>query len=165
MDACELYIVHDRRQANRYVYPVISRAARVSRSASTNPGKACNFDCVYCSVDRSTPGHARDVDLARLRIEPDQMLTLATSGAIFEREPLDRTPVLLRRLNDVAFSGDGEPSACPQFPQTCEMAAQPLADRGLTSSCKLVLITNATLLHRPAVADALALLDRHNGEI
>ena len=167
MNACDLFIVHDRTwRTNRYVYPVISRrSGGVSIGINLNPDKACNFDCIYCSVDRSVPGHGRDLDLRVLRSEMERMLALVTSGQIFEQQPFDHTPPHLRRLNDVAFSGDGEPTACPQFPQACELAGRVLEDRALTSSCKLVLISNATLLHRAAVAGALDVLDRHNGEI
>ena len=44
---------------NRYVYPVVSRRSRgVSIGVNLNPDKVCNFDCVYCQVDRTTPGGA-----------------------------------------------------------------------------------------------------------
>jgi wyosine [tRNA(Phe)-imidazoG37] synthetase (radical SAM superfamily) len=77
---------------------------------------------------------------------------------------LDQTPLALRRLNDVAFSGSGEPTAFPKFGQACQIAADLLARHKLDQA-KIVVITNATLLHRPAVAKAMEFLDRHNGEI
>src|SRR5207253_10281927 len=109
----KLYTEHARTwQANRYVYPVISRRSQgLSIGVNLNPDKVCNFDCIYCCVDRSEPPVVREVDLAVLRDELDHALTLADSGEIFQVPPLDQTPPPLRRLNDVAFSGDGEPTS------------------------------------------------------
>ncbi len=64
----------------------------------------------------------------------------------------------------MAFSGDGEPTSFPKFPDACRLVAELLDARQLRQT-KIVLITNATLLHRPAVAAALDFLDSHNGEI
>jgi sulfatase maturation enzyme AslB (radical SAM superfamily) len=42
---------------NLYVYPVISRRSRgLSIGVNLNPDTACNFDCIYCQVDR-TPNY------------------------------------------------------------------------------------------------------------
>ena len=47
-----------------YCYPVISRRSRgVSLGVNLNPDKVCNFDCVYCEVDRLTPAKRKDLDL------------------------------------------------------------------------------------------------------
>ena len=163
-----LFASHARRwQDNRYVYPVVSRRSHgLSIGVNLNPDKACNFECVYCSVDR-TPGEPRDgaeVDLGILRAELDQLLGLAASGAIWSVPPFDRTPVPLRRLNDVAFSGDGEPTASRALLPACHLVAELIRWHGLQGT-KIVLITNATLLDRPQVVDALAFLDGTDGEI
>jgi wyosine [tRNA(Phe)-imidazoG37] synthetase (radical SAM superfamily) len=161
-----VYRDHRRRLAdNRYVYAVVSRRSRgVSVGVNLNPDKVCNFDCVYCQVDRTTPGADREVDVDRLRSELDFVLDLATTGALFELEPFRSTPLHLRRLNDIAFAGDGEPTTCREFPQAVEAAAQARRRRGLRDA-KLVLITNATMLHRPEVRRALEVLHAGNGEV
>src|SRR5436309_15289393 len=70
---------------NFYVYAVVSRRSKgVSIGLNLNPDKVCNFDCVYCQVDRSTPGPVRDVDLDRLRDELEDMLDRVLSGRLFE---------------------------------------------------------------------------------
>jgi wyosine [tRNA(Phe)-imidazoG37] synthetase (radical SAM superfamily) len=160
-----LFTQHSREwRTNRYVYPVISRRSRgLSIGVNLNPDKACNFDCVYCSVDRSTPGKGREVDLAALRGELDHLLAIAASSELFAQGPLSATPPELRRINDVAFSGDGEPTAYPGFGEAVRLAAELIEARGLPA--KIVVITNATLLDRPPVAEALAFLDSHRGEI
>ena len=43
-------------EANRFVYPVLSRrAGGLSVGINLNPDKICNFDCIYCQVDRVSP--------------------------------------------------------------------------------------------------------------
>ena len=70
----------------------------------------------------------------------------------------------MRRLNDIALSGDGEPTACPDFERAVELCAEIRGRRGL-GDVKLVLITNASLLDRPTVRQALEILDVSGGEI
>ena len=151
-------------QQNRYVYPVVSRRSKgISIGVNLNPDKVCNFDCIYCSVDRrGGVGGMRDVDLAVLREELAAMLSLAGSGEIYRHDPFDKIPAALRRINDIAFSGDGEPTTCPQFDEVVRLAA---GLREAQASIKLVLITNATMFHRAAVRETLAFLDAHHGEI
>ncbi len=150
---------------NLYVYAVISRRSHgVSIGLNLNPDKICNFDCVYCQVDRKTPPVVRDVDLPRLRTELEEMIDLVVSGEFFEHERFRQTPPELRRLNDVAFSGDGEPTTCIQFPEIVNLAAELRREHQLHDT-KLVLISNATRFHKPRVAEALRVLDANNGEI
>lgn len=154
-----LFAQHSRRwQDNRYVYPVISRRSRgLSIGVNLNPDGACNFDCAYCCVDRSAPVAARlavkEVDLAVLRLELDHALVIALNGTLFAQPPFDTTPPELRRLNDVAFSGDGEPTSFPRFAEACALAGELLAWHN--SPAKVVTITNATLLHQERVQAAL----------
>ena len=161
-----LYALHSRAwRNNRYVYPVISRRSRgLSIGVNLNPNKVCNFDCIYCCVDRTVPAAITEVDMGVLEAELDQMLSWAAMGEIFSAAPFDQTPPELRRLNDVAFSGDGEPTAFPGFGAACELAAR-LLEKHRLGQAKIIVITNATLLHRPAVAAALDFLDAHNGEL
>src|SRR6266404_4889814 len=133
---------------NLYVYAVVSRRSKgVSIGINLNPDKLCNFDCIYCQVDRKTPPVVREVDTARLREELDDMLELVASGDLFEMERFRDTPPALRRLNDIAFSGDGEPTTFPEFFEAVQMAAEIKAQWNLPE-VKLVLITNATMFHK-----------------
>jgi wyosine [tRNA(Phe)-imidazoG37] synthetase (radical SAM superfamily) len=150
---------------NLFVYAVVSRRSKgVSIGVNLNPDKVCNFDCVYCQVDRKTSPLVRDVDVPRLLEELEQTLDLVLSGRLFELERFRLTPPGLRRLNDIAFSGDGEPTTCPQFREVVRAAAD-IKRHHVLDDVKLVLITNATRFHHPPVRDALALLDVNNGEI
>jgi wyosine [tRNA(Phe)-imidazoG37] synthetase (radical SAM superfamily) len=102
--------------------------------------------------------------LGILASELGTILELAKSGDIFGVEPFNETPIELRRINDVAFSGNGEPTAFAQFGKACEITAELLAKHELNNT-KIVVITNATLLDRPGVAKAMEFLDQHRGEI
>ena len=110
------------------------------------------------------PPTYRDVDMDVLRDELSHMIDLVRSGEIWKLSPFDQTAPHLRRFNDIAFSGDGEPTSFQQFPQACELSAC-LLQQACLPDVKIVLITNATLLTRPSVAEALRYLDHHNGEI
>jgi len=152
-------------QENLYVYAVVSRRSKgVSIGINLNPDKVCNFDCIYCQVDRTTPAVVRDVDMSRLREELEDMLDLVTTGKLFDTERFRETPPALRRLNDIAFSGDGEPTTFREFFEAVQMAAEIKAQWNLPE-VKLVLITNATMFHKPQVQAGLALLTSNNGEI
>ena len=152
-------------QHNRFVYPVLSRRSRgISIGINLNPDTICNFDCVYCQVDRSTPPKFREVETERVLHELEEMLDLVQSGELYDDDRFSKVPGPLRRLNDLAFSGDGEPTTCPIFPQVVHDVAA-LKHRRKLDTVKLVLITNASMFHRPEVRDTLAVLDASNGEI
>src|SRR6266481_3094254 len=89
---------------NQYVYAVVSRRSKgVSIGINLNPDKICNFDCIYCQVDRRTPPVVREVEVPRLLTELSDMLDLVDSGQLFEIDRFHETPERLRRLNDIAF--------------------------------------------------------------
>jgi wyosine [tRNA(Phe)-imidazoG37] synthetase (radical SAM superfamily) len=157
---------HERRWAdNLYVYAVVSRRSRgVSIGINLNPGKECNFDCLYCQVDRGIAPRVRRVDLDRLATELDTVLEAAADGTLYEASPFDALPGTQRTVRDLAFSGDGEPTTCPQFGEAVAIAAAARRRHGLDET-KIVLITDAAYLGKPDVRDALAVLDRNNGEI
>ena len=161
-----LHALHSRSwRENRFVYPVLSRrSAGLSIGLNLNPDKICNFDCVYCQVDRRSDAQTRFVDLETLVRELEAVGDLVTSGRIWNEEPFDRTPPQLRRLNDFAFSGDGEPTSHRNFVEVVDAVAEVKRRLGL-AAVKLVLITNGSLFHRPRVQQALKRLDENQGEI
>jgi len=164
--AHKLFAAHPRAfHENRYVYPVVSRrSGGVSIGVNLNRDKACNFDCIYCQVDRREPGRKETVDLGRLAAELGEMVERVTSGRIYEEPAFRGTPPALRRLNDIALSGDGEPTAYRHFDDAVAVCAE-VRRRYRLDDVKLVLITNASLFHRPRVERALELLDAAGGEI
>ena len=161
-----LFEAHPRNYAdNCYVYPVLSRrAGGMSIGVNLNLDRVCNFHCVYCQVDRTTPAEADLVDLPRLAAELDRMVELVVSGVIYQGPQFRDTPAPLRRLNDIALSGDGEPTAYANFDEVVNVCAE-VRRRRCPADVKLVLITNASLLHRPRVRRALETLDANGGEV
>ena len=150
---------------NRFVYPVLSRrSGGISVGVNLNPDKVCNFDCIYCQVDRTQQSETRFVAIDELLAELEHMLRLVTSGQLFETPEFAATPPDLRRLNDFAFSGDGEPTTYRNFDEIIAACAQTKYRLGL-DDVKMVLITNASMFHREHVKRGLAILDEHNGEI
>jgi wyosine [tRNA(Phe)-imidazoG37] synthetase (radical SAM superfamily) len=142
---------------NAYVYAVVSRRAKgLSIGVNLNPDKSCNFDCPYCQVDRTTPGGPSRIDVAALRAELDDLLARA-AGDLWTRPPFDTVAPELRRVADVAFAGDGEPTTPPEFAEAAA-AARASRDR-LSPGVPLRLLTNATLLHKDRVRAGLAEFD------
>lgn len=150
---------------NRFVYPVLSRrSGGISIGVNLNPDKVCNFDCIYCQVDRVSAAETTFVETDELLGELDAMLELVASGELFQHPTFTDVPPALRRLNDIAFSGDGEPTTYRNFDQIVAACAELKRRRGL-DDVKLVLITNASMFHRPAVQRGLEILDANQGEI
>ena len=143
---------------NRYVYAVVSRRARgLSVGINLNPDKVCNFDCPYCQVDRTTPGGSAEIDLPTLTEELDDLLGRAQAGTLWQHPLFATAAPGLRRLVDIAFAGDGEPTSPKEFPAAAQAVKERRDRRGLTVPIRL--ITNATLLDRPRVLSALPCFD------
>jgi wyosine [tRNA(Phe)-imidazoG37] synthetase (radical SAM superfamily) len=162
----DAYRRHDRRWAdNLYVYAVVSRRSHgISIGINLNPGKECNFNCVYCQVNRREEPRVRKVDLETLAVELDAVLRAAAAGFLYETAPFNAVAPSARQVRDIAFSGDGEPTTYPRFREAVEIAAAARTRFGLADT-KIVLITDAAYLARPTVREALAVLDANNGEI
>ncbi|MCA9256008.1 MAG: hypothetical protein KDA33_10240, partial [Phycisphaerales bacterium] len=126
--------------------------------------KVCNFDCIYCQVDRTTAPAIRKVDLEIVRAELADLLDRAIAGSLFNESPFDVLPADQRIVRDIAFSGDGEPTTFAKFDAAVSLAAELKSARGLDDT-KIVLITDACYLMKPNVRQALAIMDENNGEI
>ncbi len=166
MSTHQLHTEHGRSfDENRFVYPVLSRrSGGMSIGVNLNPDKACNFDCIYCQVDRTTQSETRFVAIDELLDELRHMFVLFASGEIFETEKFKTTPPELRRLNDIAFSGDGEPTTYKNFDEIIDACARS-KNQAKLDQLKMVLITNASMFHRPHVQRGLEILDANQGEI
>jgi wyosine [tRNA(Phe)-imidazoG37] synthetase (radical SAM superfamily) len=166
MSLTTLHTQHPRRfEENRFVYPVLSRRSEgISVGVNLNPDKVCNFDCIYCQVDRTTQSETQFVGTEQLLEELEETLKLAAGGQLFEHPQFQDTPPRFRRLNDIAFSGDGEPTTYKNFDEIIGACADLKRRLGL-DAVKMVLITNASMFHRPHVQRGLEILDQNHGEI
>ncbi len=160
------YSEHSRHwEAFEYVYPVVSRRSRgLSVGINLNPDTICNFDCVYCQVDKAEYPRPRPVDLDQLRTELSTLLVAVRSGGLWQDPRFSNIDPALKRLNDIAFSGDGEPTAAKVFPEAVRIVAELKRSLGLEDT-KIILITNATLLGRARVESAIQLMDANQGEV
>jgi len=160
------YRFHPRRyEQNKFVYPVVSRRSHgISIGVNLNPDKICNFDCIYCQVDRRSEAETRFVEMDRLRAEIEEMLLQVSTGEIYHDPRFSTLPPELRRLNDIAFSGDGEPTTFRNFDDILQSVAD-IKDHLRLDDVKMVLITNASMFHRERVKHGLEILDQHQGEI
>jgi len=129
-----------------------------------NLDKVCNFACIYCQVDRTEMGEREFVELQRLADELDYAVELIASGRIYDGPRFSQLPEHLRRLNDIALSGDGEPTTYRNFEHVVAVCAN-VRRRHRLDDMKIVLITNATMFDRPHIRRGLELLDANNGEI
>ncbi len=99
-----------------YIYPVVSRrAGGVSIGVNLNPNNACNWACVYCQVPDLQRGGPPPINLAQLEDELRAMLTQIVHGDFMQT----RVPENARRINDVAFSGNGEPTMSRNLARHC----------------------------------------------
>ncbi len=145
-----------------YVYPVVSRRARgVSVGVNLNPNNACNWACVYCQVPDLVRGAAPDIDADQLEAELRGFLSEVTTPEWMEAH----APPESRRINDIAFSGNGEPTTARDFDK---IVARVLSVRGefpAMEDTKTVLITNGSQVHQPHVLRGLELMAAASGEV
>ena len=136
------------------------RSHGISIGINVNPDKVCNFDCIYCQVDRTTESTTKTFDLGVAEEELRAMLEMAQSGELAQHPPFDSVPKDKLRLNDIALSGDAEPTTLPNFSETIAMIA-----RVRPPGVKIVLITDAGGLDRTDVKRGLEIMDANDGEL
>jgi len=154
--------------ANRFVYAVLSRrSGGISIGVNLNPDKRCNFDCVYCQVDREVMPPPAALDAAALAALAEELTTVladARAGRLTAHARFADLPEAIRTIKDVALSGDGEPTSAPAFGEAVDAvlaAIEATGWRGLP----VVLITNASGLDRPDVAAAVDRILAAGGDV
>jgi Radical SAM superfamily len=154
---------HDRySHGARYVYPVVSRRAQgVSVGINLNPNNACNFRCIYCQVPGLSFGKGPSVDVPLLEQELHALLDEIVHGTFLQT----RVPSGSQRLNDIALSGNGEPTSSPAFGECVEVIGRALRHFSLQGAIKVVLITNGSLTHKPEIEAALGRMRELGGEV
>ena len=154
---------HSRDSAGmKYVYPVVSRrAGGVSIGINLNVNNACNWRCRYCQVPSLIRGVPPQVDSAHLEDELRRILDAICYGDFLVRN----VPPEARRLMDIAFSGNGEPTSSAQFSEVVEIVGKVFLDYGLKGRALLRLITNGSFLHRAGVRRGIARIRELDGEV
>ena len=145
-----------------YVYPVVSRrAGGVSVGINLNPNNACNWRCIYCQVPDLQRGGPPPIDLKRLGNELRDLLNWLYVGDYLDRH----VPPEVRRVVDIAFSGNGEPTSAVEFPDAVDLVGRELDELVLPAPPQIRLITNGSLLDRSGVQRGIAALGKRNGEV
>lgn len=140
---------------NRFVYVVVSARARgLSIGVNMNPDKECNFDCVYCEVNRTQKLRETSLDVEVMAAELKKTIAYVREGRLRELAWCRSMPDELLQLRHVALSGDGEPTLSPKFTDALEAVVHV---RALANSAffKLVLITNTTGLDQAQIQSGL----------
>lgn len=146
-----------------YIYPVVSRRAQgVSVGINLNVNNACNWRCIYCQVPNLTRGGPPAIDLAQLKQELNSMMQALLHGDFMQRYVAESD----RRLMDIAFSGNGEPTTCKQFGEVLDIVAEVMQQYDLIQQdVKVRLITNGSQMDKVEVQAWMKKLALINGEV
>lgn len=124
--------------------PVKSRRLGVSLGINLLPTdvKVCSFDCIYCECGWTPKKYETKVILPKRK-------------EIYERlEETLKKMVVKNQLPDViTFAGNGEPTLHPEFAGIIDDTIK-LRDQ-LTPNARIAVLSNATMLHKKPVFDAL----------
>lgn len=129
--------------------PIHSRRLGVSLgiNLSPNDGKVCSFDCIYCEAGYNRQGAGRsglpDAQTVATQLE-SKLKEMKEKG-----EPLDV----------ITFSGNGEPTLNPRFPEIMDKVLA-LRDKYYPDA-KISVLTNSTRIFTPTVAAALKRADNN----
>ncbi|MCM1451023.1 MAG: radical SAM protein [Clostridium sp.] len=129
--------------------PIHSRRLGVSLgiNLSPNDGKTCSFDCLYCEAGYNAQGPGK----SGIPSHKDVMRKLNDKLAEMWAEE--------KRLDVITFSGNGEPTLHPDFPDIVDDTII-LRDHFYPET-KVSVLTNATMIHKPEVAAALLKVDNN----
>lgn len=129
--------------------PIHSRRLGTSLGINLSPddGKTCTFDCLYCEAGFNAQGAGRSG-------LPTKEKTLADLES-----KLQEMKEKGENLDVITFSGNGEPTIHPEFPEIAE-GVMMLRDRYFPQA-KVSVLTNSTRIFTPRVADALKRVDNN----
>ena len=127
--------------------PIFSRRLGSSLGINLLPekGKICNFDCIYCECGWNRDGGDDTVlpTAEKVRTDLERMLVkLSAEGT---------------SVDSITFSGDGEPTLNPEFPQIIDDTLR-LRDKHYPKA-KVSVLSNATRVHLPEIFAALRRVD------
>ncbi len=127
--------------------PIHSRRLGSSLGINLLPekGKLCNFDCIYCECGWNKDGR----EDKRIPSADDLRKALASK--------LEDCAAKGIGIDSITFSGDGEPTLNPEFPEIIDITIA-LRDKYFPKA-KVSVLTNATRAGHPGVFEALRKVD------
>ncbi|MCM1290467.1 MAG: radical SAM protein [Prevotella sp.] len=129
--------------------PIHSRRLGVSLgiNLSPNDGKVCSFDCIYCEAGYNSQGSGSTGLPLRQRVAAD------LEAKLRDMKEKGEAPDV------ITFSGNGEPTLNPDFPQIIDDTLS-LRNKYFPSA-KVSVLTNSTRLNNPLVVEALRKVDNN----
>lgn len=129
--------------------PIHSRRLGTSLGVNLSPrdGKICTFDCLYCEAGYNAQGPGTTGLPGREEVRSlleEKLRTMKENG---------------ENLDVITFSGNGEPTAHPDFAGVIDDTIS-LRDRYFPN-VKISVLSNSTMLARPDVAKALERVDNN----
>ena len=127
--------------------PIFSRRLGSSLGINLLPqkGKICNFDCVYCECGWNKDGRG------------DSVLPTAADVRVALEKKLQECLAAGTPIDSITFSGDGEPTLNPEFPEIVDITLA-LRDK-FYPSARISVLSNATRAGKEAVFQALRKVD------
>ena len=127
--------------------PIFSRRLGSSLGINLLPqhGKVCNFDCIYCECGWNKDGLA------------DRTIPTAADVRKALTSKLEECAAAGTRIDSITFSGDGEPTLNPQFPEIVDITLE-LRDK-YCPEAKVSVLSNATMAFKDDVFRALSRVD------
>ena len=129
--------------------PVHSRRLGVSLGINLLPadGKVCTFDCIYCECGFN------DDRRPHQKMPSREEVAQALEARLKDMQQNGPAPDVL------TFAGNGEPTCNPAFPGIIDDTLR-LRDRYFPKA-KVSVLSNATLIHRPEIREALMRVDNN----
>lgn len=129
--------------------PIHSRRLGTSLGVNLSPndGKLCTFDCLYCEAGYNAQGQGTTGLPSRQAVRSQLQQKLSEMKQNGEG------------LDVITFSGNGEPTAHPDFPGIIDDVIE-LRD-AYFPRVKISVLTNSTQIFKPQVADALKKVDNN----
>ena len=155
-------INHDRKIfKGKYIYPVVSRrAGGLSLGINLNTNSACNWQCIYCEVPNLVRGKPDLINLQELEIELDYWLDQIVNKSFLNQYTENKT-----EFKDIAFSGNGEPTACKQFKEVIAILIKKMNKYKLNRIITIRLITNGSYMSNSIIQEALSLISNFSHEV
>ena len=145
----------------KYIYPVVSRrAGGLSLGINLNTNNACNWQCIYCEIPNLIRGKPEAIDLLKLENELDYWL-----NEIINKSFLDQYTDKKTEFKDIAFSGNGEPTASKEFGAVTKILIKKISKFNLNQKIKIRLITNGSYISNPNIQKALTSIEKFNSEV
>ena len=153
---------HDRNIfQGKYIYPVVSRrAGGLSLGINLNTNNACNWQCIYCEVPNLVRGKPEPINLQELENELDYWLDQIINQSFLSQYTKSQT-----EFKDIAFSGNGEPTASKQFKDVVGILIKKISEYRLDQKITIRLITNGSYMSNIVIQESLSLIRNINREI